>query len=568
MIIKHWRIGAKLAFGFLTVLLIVGAAMGFTAYNLLQIQAKSQELERISDDLLAVEEMTALIREKYGLVSRFLIEINEVQVLKTYEEVSRQLNTVQGKLAMKLGDPSMAEQIKAVQRYSQSFDNDFTSKLIPAYREAKDLEAVKTIYALDLTYYQRQIESNNAKLLESLMVERDSASRSVSAHMAEALKAMAMAFAAALLASLAVSFLLNRWISLPLREVVSYSQQVAAGDLTRRELMVRYRDETGQLVTSFNGMVDSIKGVLRQVALKAEEVASASRQLAVSAEEVNGTAKQVATTVQQMALGAEEQSRHASDTSATIELVANRIATVREKTSQMAAFSSQALDTSAQGRQAVEAAVAQMETISNRVKETAEAVRDLGEHSHQIAEILSLITGVAEQTNLLALNAAIEAARAGEQGRGFAVVAEEVRKLAEQSAGAAQQIGQLVEGIQRESQQSSKAMEQSMSEVQQGTQVMHRTGEAFNQVDRVVRALAQQVREVATSAQEMASAAQQATAAIQNIAAITEEAAAGNEEVSAAAEEQTASIDQIAGAAEDLARVAAELQKGVSRFKL
>jgi methyl-accepting chemotaxis protein len=57
-------------------------------------------------------------------------------------------------------------------------------------------------------------------------------------------------------------------------------------------------------------------------------------------------------------------------------------------------------------------------------------VVSLGEKTKQIAEFISIITGIADQTNLLALNAAIEAVRAGDAGRGFAVVAEEVRKLA------------------------------------------------------------------------------------------------------------------------------------------
>lgn len=46
-----------------------------------------------------------------------------------------------------------------------------------------------------------------------------------------------------------------------------------------------------------------------------------------------------------------------------------------------------------------------------------------------------MIQSISDQTNLLALNTAIEAARASEAGKGFAVVAEEIRKLAEQSAG-------------------------------------------------------------------------------------------------------------------------------------
>ncbi|MBN1835133.1 MAG: hypothetical protein JW820_04730 [Spirochaetales bacterium] len=67
------------------------------------------------------------------------------------------------------------------------------------------------------------------------------------------------------------------------------------------------------------------------------------------------------------------------------------------------------------------------------------------EVAHQMGASLDLINEVTDQTSLLALNAAIEASRGGGgSAEGFPVVAEEIRTLAERSAGIAAEIGRLV----------------------------------------------------------------------------------------------------------------------------
>ena len=102
------------------------------------------------------------------------------------------------------------------------------------------------------------------------------------------------------------------------------------------------------------------------------------------------------------------------------------------------------------------------------VHEAVNAMQRIEGSSHQIGNIIGVIDEIAFQTNLLALNAGVEAARAGEAGKGFAVVAQEVRALAQRTTNAAKEIKALIEA--------------SSGEVAGGVQLVHKTGDALNEI--------------------------------------------------------------------------------------
>ena len=85
-----------------------------------------------------------------------------------------------------------------------------------------------------------------------------------------------------------------------------------------------------------------------------------------------------------------------------------------------------------------------VDSISEKVHNMSNVSAKLGtvvnELEKEIAKFVKMgadVMDIALQTRILALNASIEAARAGQHGKGFAVVAEQIRRLSDESHGAA-----------------------------------------------------------------------------------------------------------------------------------
>ena len=152
--------------------------------------------------------------------------------------------------------------------------------------------------------------------------------------------------------------------------------------------------------------------------------------------------------------------------------------------------------------------ISKQATVSNQYTTSAiehvASAKDLGKkldvNSNDIAQFISVITGIARQTNLLALNATIEAARAGDAGKGFAVVANEVKELAKQSAKAADEIVIKVENIKENSNEiilSIGSINELMDNIGHASRIVaSATEEQFATTEQFVELISSSVKEV------------------------------------------------------------------------
>lgn len=162
--------------------------------------------------------------------------------------------------------------------------------------------------------------------------------------------------------------------------------------------------------------------------------------------------------------------------------------------------------------------ISQVQTSSERIKSVGQIIREIGEKTKVINEIVF-------QTKLLSFNASVEAARAGESGKGFAVVAEEIANLAKMSGNAAQEINSLIQSstgtvqeiIQEMIREVNKVAEISKESVESSENIANQCGETFRIVLQNIQKINNMTGDISSASKEQESGIREINKAIADL---------------------------------------------------
>jgi methyl-accepting chemotaxis protein len=282
--------------------------------------------------------------------------------------------------------------------------------------------------------------------------------------------------------------------------------------------------EMSASVSRIDESVDSLNRSINETSTSVNEMTAALNQVADNISNLSAISEQTASSMSQMDAAIHEIETHTAETSSLGENV---------------------MGDAEAGARAVKRTTEGMRKIEQVIQNAQQVINRLGSRGEEIGKVLQVIDEVSTQTNLLALNAAIIAAQAGEHGRSFTVVADEIKQLAERTAGSIREITQLVQGVQEESRQAVGAIGEGSKSASEGVSLSDQAAQALAKILESIQQAVGRIREIARTTVEQTTSSRQVSQAIEQVAEMVNQ-------ISIATQEQSRGGALIAKASEEM----------------
>lgn len=373
----------------------------------------------------------------------------------------------------------------------------------------------------------------------------------------------------ALIVSSIAVFLIISYITHTIKQVQKFSDHLANGDLTVKELKNKSHDELGSMAQALNNMFRQNRKMIGSIADHSEKMFNSSQGLKDASENLSAKFAEIEASMNKINDATSAASAATEQVNASAEEVNTSMNTLATETNGALATANgikkRAAEVSEKSRQSSESARA----LSKQFGEQLAVSIENGKVVDSIGELANLIDGIALQINILSLNASIEAARAGEAGRGFAVVANNIRKLSNETSEAVKNIQDTVEKVQVSFNDLSNNSEGLLSFVNDTVMPDYETlTETAEQYGKDAEYFAGITGKVADMSKDIEQIMGQVGQAIQNIAESSQNTAAESTSVMNSVEDVSDTVKSVSTMSQEQQDIAEDLDNTVKAFKL
>lgn len=306
-------VGAKLNVAFYSMLVIFAITIGITFMSLNNIEAKTEEaLDHRVEQIRSVDQIRFGLSMQ-GLYARAVVLDGKEESIENFEYYKSFLIDEILHLEKLTTSELMQEHIVQLQKYNNDFNNGSLDMLGALERDDK---------VLANGFINTKLRAANDGILEvaNQIIEYQEQQLAEINDQTDGAIALTKSIAIiALIVSIAIAFFfifnIRRAITIPLKNVVKEANIIAAGDLSQHDIVIKSKDEIGQLGSAFNLMKANLSGLIKNVQINTEQLSASAQELSASTEEITASTEDITIRVSETA-ETSQVSAHASNESA------------------------------------------------------------------------------------------------------------------------------------------------------------------------------------------------------------------------------------------------------------
>jgi methyl-accepting chemotaxis protein len=568
--IRNLSIKTKLLAGFMTIALLVGATGLFGKIGLSIIGDNAEQI--YSDNLKSIDEIHS-IKENFlsevGVVNNIALEQDSSKIETALQKLD-EMRTKNSVIVDAFSKTTMSDdEKKEFDDFNSILKDSFSSEkenLFTLLKEGDYAEAKNKLSEINQT-----TDSMSEKLDNLIQINQKQAEEAYNSNIENykiTINIMHAILAVGIVLAITIGTVLSTYISKTMKKGLLFAEALGNGDLTYL-IESKSNDELGMLIKALNNAKEKMKVLVENIVIQAQGVTASSEELSVTLEELSSNFQNIDNNTSGIVQNIQGVNAITEELASTMEEVNSGITQLAsnstESSQQSIEIKERATDVKENGFNSKEVADKLYEEKQNNILNAIEQ----GKVVSEIGMIAQSIASIAEQTNLLALNANIEAARAGEHGKGFAVVANEVRILAEQSAGYVKNIQNVVSNVQTAfdnlSGNSKEILYFVNNNVKKDYDLLIETGKKYENDAVYISDLSQNI---ASMSQELNASTEEISAVVQTIVENMKDTKNNSEEIQIGIEETNKAMEQVARVAQDQAETAEKLTQLVLSFKI